>query len=399
MFHQIKVCKKDQDALRFLWWDSDDINLKPSEYAFCRHIFGATDSPCIVTSALRKTASDNRNHYNELTIKTVSKDFYVDDLLTSVPTVDIAIELGHNLCKLCEKGGINLIKFNSNSKEVLSTFPAEKLEEKTIDLDFDQLSKTKALGIQWNVENDTLGFDVVDLQKPNTMRGVLSTICSVFDPLNIIAPVLLPAKLIMQELWRKQWKWDRPLEGQLLDRWVKWKKNLHTIENVKIQRCYFSHSEHSNCNIQLHHFSDSSEFAYGSVSFLRIQYDNGNIESKFIMGKSRNAPLKVVSIARLELQAAVLATRMSTFIVYELELKFESITFWTDLMIVLNYINNTNRRFKTFVANRVTELHESTTPDQWKYCPGIENPADDVSRGMNPEQLVIFTEIFKKTGK
>ena len=96
----------------------------------------------------------------------------------------------------------------------------------------------------------------------------------------------------------------------------------------------------------------------------------------------RNAPIKTVSIPRLEVQGAVLAARVDLAARRELNFEFEQMVFWADSMIVLDYSHNENRRFQTYVANRVGEIRDLTSPQQWRHCPGKLNPADDVSRGL-----------------
>ena len=105
------------------------------------------------------------------------------------------------------------------------------------------------------------------------------------------------------------------------------------------------------------------------------------------MGKSRNAPVKFTSVPRLELQAAVLATRMNNCIRSEFDLNIEGTHYWTDSAIVLHYLRNPNLRLQTFVANRVQEIRENSNVDEWSHIPGALNPADDVSRGYGPSQL------------
>ena len=304
----------------------------------------------------------------------------MDDLLKSLNTTERAVHQAHELIKLCAKGGFNLTKFTSNDREVLSSLSAEKRANPNLDLSLDKLPNERTLGVSWNLESDELGFKVVEMKKPDTMRGVLSTICTIFDPLNFVAPVMLVAKKIMQELWRKKYSWDEQLEGDILQRWQNWKKSLHFLSDVTVPRCYFSKLEHEGSTLEVHNFSDASEAGYGSVSYLRIAYPNGSVECSFVAGKSRNAPLKTVTIPRLELQAAVLVVRMDNAIRMELDIR--RVAFWTDSMIVLNYITNETRRFQTYVSNRIAEIHEITATDQWRHCPGILNPADDASRGV-----------------
>ena len=105
------------------------------------------------------------------------------------------------------------------------------------------------------------------------------------------------------------------------------------------------------------------------------------------MGKTRNTPLKQWSVPRLELQAAVITTRLHLLIREELDLPLVGVTFWSDSLTTLQYIVNERRRFKPFVANRVNEIREVSTPQQWRYVPTSLNPADDGSRGMELHKL------------
>ncbi|KAK3754553.1 hypothetical protein QZH41_005587 [Actinostola sp. cb2023] len=130
------------------------------------------------------------------------------------------------------------------------------------------------------------------------------------------------------------------------------------------------------------------EYGYGTVSYLRKEAANGTVECAFITSKSRTAPLQYVSIPRLELQAATIAVRVHSMIVKEINLTISSAFFWTDSRIVIQYINNESRRFKTYVANRVAEIRCASQPDQWRHCLGLMNPADDASRGLSAQALL-----------
>ncbi|KAK3726813.1 hypothetical protein QZH41_019603 [Actinostola sp. cb2023] len=355
MFHQVRVRDKDQDSLRFLWW-GENTEEPPDEYVMTVHIFGAADSPCSANSMLKKTADDNEKDFDPVTVETE---------------------------------GLTFTKFMSNNRQVLAKIPSEKRAMPALNLDLDDLPVDRALGMRWNIEGDTFGFKVSDRNKPDTMRGVLSTISSVFDPLNIAAPIILPAKRIMQTLWRQKHSWDQELSGEVLRSWQKWKNNLPLLETANIPRCYFTRADHEDAMLQLHHFCDASEDGYGTVTYLRTEYPDGFIKCSFVTGKSKTAPIKSVSIPRLELQGALLAARVDHAVRNELRsFHFEEVVFWTDSMITLNYINNESRRFKTYVANRITEIRELTNPDQWRHCPGKLNPADDVSRGLEMEEFL-----------
>jgi hypothetical protein len=116
--------------------------------------------------------------------------------------------------------------------------------------------------------------------------------------------------------------------------------------------------------------------------------ERGNIHVSFVIGKARLAPLKVVTIPRLKLSAAVVATRLDKMVRNEIEISIDASIFWTDSTTVLGYILNEEKRFKTFVANRVAVIHETTVPSQWKYVSTRLNPADDASRGLSADALL-----------
>lgn len=106
------------------------------------------------------------------------------------------------------------------------------------------------------------------------------------------------------------------------------------------------------------------------------------------MGKARVAPLKTVTIPRMELIAAAMASRMDVLWKRELHMSLQESVFWTDSASVLKYINNESSRFKVFVANRVTGILKSSHPAQWRYVDTASNPADAASRGVKVEAFL-----------
>ena len=286
------------------------------------------------------------------------------------------------------KGGFNLTKFTSNSKEVLAAIPNDKRSKPELDLDLDELPIERALGVRWFVEDDDLGFEIRKLDRPETKRGILSTVCSLFDPLGFAAPVALSARSLVQDLWKAKVGWDEPLNDDFLSKWRLWNAQLPALSELRIPRCYYpSDADLFGCKLQLHLFSDASEIGYGVSSYLWMEYPDGRVHCAFVMGKARNAPVKFTSIPRLELQAAVLSTRLNKMLREELELNIDKTYFWTYSEIVLHYLKNEKRRFQTYVANRVEEIKENSLVEDWNHVPGSLNPADDVSRGLNPASL------------
>lgn len=353
MFHQVRVRKQDQDALRFLWW-TNSYDEPPDVYAMNVHIFGATSSPCVANSTLRRVGYDNANDLNTSVVEAVKKSFYVDDALPSFSDEPSAASLAADLVNILDCGGFHLTKVMSNSKKVLATIPTERRATPELDLDLDELPVERALGVHWFVESDELRFENKKLHHPETKRGILSTICSLDDPLGFAAPVTLTARSLIQDLWKAKIDWDQLLDDHFLDRWRSWNSQLPSLSELRIPRNYFlPETEFSKCQMQLHIFSDASEIGYGASSYLQARYPDSTIHCSFVMGKVRNAPVKFTSIPRLELRAAVLSTRINKTLSEELDLNIQGTTYWTDSEIVLHYLKNGKRRFQTLVANRV----------------------------------------------
>lgn len=389
MFYQVKVPSRDADMLRFLWWPGADLSAPLKDYRMKVHIFGATSSPSVATYALRRTAEDRNETADPEAVNTVLNHFYVDDCLRSMPTEAEAVILIRNLHSLCKEGGFNLTKWVSNNRNVLTSIPNDQRasEYKDLDLSHDILPSERALGVQWCTDDDTFTYCIKPLDKPATRRGILSVVNSLYDPIGCLSPVILPAKLLLRDLCKEKQGWDEEISSSHLKLWNQWQKNFSELADFKVKRCMKPDNFGHTVKAKLHHFSDASEQAYGTASYLVLQNECGKRHCSFVMSKSRVAPLKQVSIPRLELTAAVLAVKMDKMLKTEIHIPLEPSTFWTDSTTVLSYINNDSTRFKTFVANRVNLIREATAPKQWYYVKTTENPADLATRGTKAKNL------------
>ena len=384
MFHQVGVCEEDRDSLRFLWRDLDETR-KPDEYQMTVHVFGAVDSPCCANYALQRAALDQQGKFSEDAILAVKRNFYVDDLLTSKPNPDEATNLAKELIEILATGGFRLTKWMSNSREVLTAIPSCEVACSTVDLDRNELPQERALGVKWCVEQDSLCLQPVKSGFPDTKRGILSATSSMFDPLGLAAPYMIKAKLIIQELWRRQIDWDEELPDEILQSWQSWKDGLNMPQVIAVPRWYGFHREESQ-NVQLHVFCDASEVAYGAVAYLRT-VTHGRITVSFVMSKTRLAPIKTLTVPRLELQAAVTAIRLKSKILEEIDLNVDQTHLWSDSKIVLHYISNTQRRFSVYVSHRVAEIVSNSDIKEWHHIPGAMNVADDCTRGIEIHDL------------
>ena len=181
--------------------------------------------------------------------------------------------------------------------------------------------------------------------------------------------------------------WDDPMPEDITEQWKRWINDLLYLRNLTIPRCVKPFSG-TFTSAQLHHFSDASEKGYGAVTYLRLEYDNGLILCGLVMAKAKLAPLKTTTIPRLELAAAVVSVKLDEMIRQQLSLPLHETVYWSDSMIVLHYLRNEDKRFQTFVANRIARILEHSTPSQWRHVDTKSNPGDDVSRGLTAEEFI-----------
>ena len=330
MFHQVQIIEEDQPALRFLWRNLE-LERPPDVYQMLVMIFGAASSPCMANYVLRKTALDNRQDvaFSVDTIKSVEKNFYMDDFLKSVCDETTAVRMFREMTSLLARGGFRLTKWISSSREVLSQIPPQEKASPAVDLNFHELPIERTLGLKWNTETDCFRFSVYSHQTPeSTKRGVLSRLSTVFDPLGVLAPYVLPTKCL-----------DEPLDEADQSIWKDWLEDLMRLNELELPRC-FCVNTCPEALIQPHVFADASEMGFGAVCYARYSLPDGTIKVSFVMARNRVAPLKQLSIPRLELQAAVLAVRLYCVVKQELTVNIRDAIFWSDLKTVLQYIAN-----------------------------------------------------------
>ena len=389
MFHQVQVPTEQCDFVRFLWWPNGNLNAPLQEYQRLVHLFGAVSSPSCSNFALRQTADDTEMEHGPLVAETIRRNFYVDDCLKSAKDDKTAVELVQGVRQTCHKGGFNLTKFISNSRAVLDSVPPDQRSKgaKDLDLDHDRLPIERALGVEWCVESDVFGFRIVVDEKPPTRRGILSTVSSVYDPLGFVAPFILPAKKILQDLCRESIGWDDDVSEEYKSRWTKWLNELPLLDQLKVRRCVKPPEFGPVVSEQIHVFSDASSIGYGAAAYLRLRDESGRIHCSLLMGKARLAPVKAVTIPRLELTAATVSVRVAELLKKEIngdpEFKYH-----TDSTTVLRYIANEQQRFHVFVANRVQLIRDHSDLSQWRYVDTKNNPADNASRGLDGPSIL-----------
>ncbi|XP_053395546.1 uncharacterized protein LOC128555836 [Mercenaria mercenaria] len=261
--------------------------------------------------------------------------------------------------------------------------------------DIEKMFFKRVLGVQWSVESDSFQFRTTLSDQPFTRRGVLSTVNSIYDPLGFISPVVLVGKQILQHLCADRTYWDEPIPEHLSSKWEKRRRtDIFHLKELNIRRCFKPSGFGNVVSTELHHFSYASQSGYGQCSYLKLVDDKQQVHCTLVMSKSRVAPLKTITIPRLELTAAVVSVKISDLIQRELDFRDVVSYYWTDSKVVLGYIANDSRRFQVFVANRVQMIHDHTELCQWRYVDTKANPADSASRGASVDQLLNQSEWF-----
>ena len=379
MYHQVRVTPAHRDVLRFLWFDGDDV----VTYRMCVHVFGGVWSASVANYAIKRAAEDHRDAFDKQVTDAVTQNFYVDDLLQSTDTVHEAVQMAAKLRELLSLRGFNLTKWMSNSREVLQSIPAEHHTKTVKDMDLEEnpLPKERALGVSWSAEDDKLQISIGPKTPKFTKRGLLAHYSSVYDPLGMVTPFVLIARLLYRKECKLNKGWDDDLEHETRQKFERWLSKLADMEEVAIPRCISERVMTNARCVQLHHFCDASEQAYAAVSYMRVVHDDGSIHCSYLFGKAKLAPSKTDTIPRLELQAAVLAAQSHLLLADEMTIKFDEVHFWSDSMVVLGWLNNTESCLPMYVARRVASIIEVSSPEQWHHVPTNQNPADVGSRG------------------
>jgi len=381
MYRQIWVSVPNRDFQRILWRVKPDLPIQT--FRLKTVTYGVVTSSYLATACLLKLFEESCSDFPEA-CRALRQDFYMDDLLTGANTIENALKIRDELVEILSKAGFELRQWNANETALLKNINTSTSSTDNIT---EHEKITKLLGVYWNNKNDSYQYVVqhYDESCVVTKRKVLSDIASVFDPLGLISPIIVRLKIMMQRLWLTKIDWDEVLPIQLCVEWKKYRTELESINSLSIDRSLSGPGVIQ--TIQLHGFADASTKAYGACIYLRTVNELDEITVRLVCSKSRVAPLKVVSLPRLELLAALLLARMTYKYAPILQMKISRKYYWSDSKVVLAWIASESSRWKTFVGHRVGEIQELTVMSEWNHVSTKDNPADIVSRGCEPTQL------------
>ncbi|XP_065074488.1 uncharacterized protein LOC135698436 [Ochlerotatus camptorhynchus] len=391
MYHQLLIRAADKKAQMFVFRDSSRDS--PSVYIMDVATFGSKCSPCQAQFVKNQNAIEFSTQFPEAAAAIIEKH-YVDDYFDSVDTIEEAITRATDVRYVHSKGGFEIRNWVSNSGAFLDEL-GEVRQDQSVHFNQDKESGTeRVLGIIWDPRHDEFSFSMehrqdvrpylLECQRP-TKRIVLSCVMGFFDPLGLLTPFTIHGKMVVQDLWRTGCEWDDEVDDESLRKWERWTGLLPTVEDIRIPRCYFKEFRSTSINsLELHVFTDASIHAYGCAAYFRAVID-GDVRCSLVMSRSKVAPLKLQSVPRLELMAAVLGAMMLQTVRLNHSLTISKFVLWSDSQTVLSWIRSDQHKYKQFVAFRICEILELTSTNDWRYVPSDLNIADVVTKwGQGP---------------
>uniref|UniRef100_A0A146L7F7 Integrase catalytic domain-containing protein n=2 Tax=Lygus hesperus TaxID=30085 RepID=A0A146L7F7_LYGHE len=381
MYRQILVDPRDRTFQRIFYRSSPTSDVE--EYLLNTVTYGVGPSAYLALRCLIQLVKDDGAAY-PLASKAILEQTFVDDITAGAHDLESALCLQRELNSLLALGGFTLHKWSSNHPALLESVSSDKV---TLPLNFsvDDDRTLKILGIKYDPRCDTFSYSIAPNNIRITKRGVLSEIAKIYDPLGWLTPVTFFAKHIMQLIWMKGLQWDDLLPPDLTCEWNNFTCGLPALSAISIPR--YIPAETSDA-VHVLGYCDASEKGYACVVYaVTIRPDHHSIH--IIQAKSKIAPLKTISLPRLELSGALLLSKLIGELKPYIEsLHAVSINLFTDSTIALSWIRTPPYKLKTYVANRVAEILNTTNPSQWHHVKSEHNPADPASRGLLGPDLV-----------
>ena len=398
MFLQMELKPEDRKYHRFFWQDERG-NVAHCEMS--KMTFGVTDSPYKAMATVKHHVAKYKDRYPEAA-KALSRNLYVDDYIGGADSEEDAIELRRQCSEILSTAGMTLSKWNSNAKAVLQSVPVglrAKPKEGPMLLTAnlrdedakDVHAEATALGIQWMHSTDKIVYTGWDCrprpQPPITKRKMASYAAAFFDPVGFACPATITAKILLQETWdvSPALDWDTEVPQELAERWNKWIDSLEQLKHFALPRCVIAPAvSHGNVTEKtLHVFGDASEKAMGAAAYLVTRYESGQTRSHLLTAAARVHKREKHTLARKELNAAVLAAQLAKNAGEECDLQKDHTYLYTDSLTTMQWLRKDSNTWKQYVKNRCDKVHHVVTEGNFLWCPGVDNPADIPSRGLS----------------
>ncbi|XP_024870065.1 uncharacterized protein LOC112453509 [Temnothorax curvispinosus] len=370
MYRQILVNSRDVNYQRILWRPHPTALIEA--YIMLTVTYGTACAPFLALCSLKQAAKDEGVKF-PLAVSVILRRIYVDDCVFGADDEPLALQTRDQLIGLLGNAGFKLRKWASNRASLLAGIdPTDHGLAQSKPLCADD--HVKVLGIKWNPIADAIQFEVTISSVPETKRAILSTIAKIFDPLGWLTSMVITAKILMQQLWLIKCNWDDVVPDDFLIRWRTYLSQLVLMREISIPRWTKYGSDM--LTAEIHEFADAWTSAYRAVVYSRMTKIDGSINVTLLTAKSKVAPLKPMSVPRLELCAALLLARLIAFMRSALELPKIACYYWLDAQVALAWITQSPSRWKVFVANRVHEAQQLVPDATWRHVSSEQNPAD-----------------------
>ena len=344
---------------------------------------------CISIEAKDRTAELFR-HINPQAADLIIESSYVDDIVDSVPSLEVAKKVTHDADLILSKGGFKVKGWLFGGDDV----SAAKNEVHQV------------LGVSWIASENSIVFQVSlnlspkrrnllsqpDLDRTQipamipdilTRRMVLQQVMRVFDPCGFFVHFMVIAKVYLRETWILKLGWDEPLPEELCLKWREFFTQMFDMEDHKFSRYLKPKDAVGDPTLVI--FSDGSKVAYGCAAYIRWTLVDGSFWCRLVLAKCRIAPINRISIPQMELNGAVLSKRCRKVIEAECRFKFLEVYHFVDSETILSMINKLSTRFRVYEGVRIGEIQASTDGDV--SCWGWVSSENNITRGQPPSQL------------
>ena len=385
MYRQVALDESDRDFHRILWRDyvTDQIQ----ELRMTRVTYGVGSSSYHSTRALQECGKAHSPNPN--TANVILNDFWVDDLLSGSDTLEEACKLQDDLIQTLNKNCLPLRKWSSNEPQLVTRLPKELQEAgKAYEIQ-DKTHQIKTLGLTWHPLEDYFVYvSSSECSNSITKRSLLSEVSKHFDPIGLIAPVLVVAKVFIQRCWKLDLDWNDAVPDEVARAYTNWQEDMSSLSQLQIPRKVLQTHLYDEASLQV--FCDASEKAYGACVYLVAVKDHV-VSSTLLSSKCKVAPIKPSTLPRLELLAVHTGAKLATAVKAALSKskhKLNISVLYSDSTIALSWIKADPARWHTFVSNRVSQIQSMLPETEFLHVPSEDNPADLCSRGLQASQLI-----------
>jgi hypothetical protein len=358
MFSRNRLKEKDRPYHRFLWPEEDGTN---STCEMTRVTFGVSCSPYV---AIRTTwrAADDAGPGMEEAAEAVRRSIYVDDYLDSSKALADAARRAKAVRDVLADGDFHLGHWASNDSKLLEMVQPQAVSSncsKDLAHHLGAEDPEMVLVIVWRPSSDLLSFRVKITDIIYTRLGLLSKVAGLFDPLGASAPMTVKAKIKLRELGVKGLRWNDAVATDDKIWWCQYFEEIEKLKMIEFPRCLFP-EEDNIVRMELHTFTDASEEACAASCYTRIVYSDGRVVIQYVKAATKLAPLKTISVCKLELNAALMGSRLANFVQTALRRRCDVRYFWTDSSTVRNWVRAVSARYQVYVSHRIGEIQTLT---------------------------------------